>query len=160
MNWSVSFGALALIALAGCFLDPEVKSLRDDAGASTPATGTTGTADAGLVSFARDIRPLFAAADATPGGCRPCHYAGDTGAVGVMVSQFDMTTLGTLRKGGTTSGSNIIVPGRPDQSALVQKLEGTAVGARMPRGRALWSTADIAKVRQWIDEGAMGADSE
>lgn len=46
--------------------------------------------------------------------------------------------------------------GNPDDSYLVQKLEGTAaVGQRMPAGRAPLSAAQIATVREWISRGAM-----
>jgi hypothetical protein len=151
------FFALVSLAATGCFLDPEVKSLR----AGTDQATVLVAQDAGAISFARDIRPLLAAGESTPGGCRPCHYASDPGAVGFQATQLDVTTLGALRKGGINSRTAMIVPGRPDQSVLVRKLEGTAaVGGRMPLGRTVWSPADIAKVRQWIQEGAVGSDNE
>ena len=47
-------------------------------------------------------------------------------------------------------------PGDPDNSYLIQKLEGTAaVGARMPLGGTALSQADINVVRQWISDGAL-----
>jgi hypothetical protein len=157
---SVFVVSLASLMLAGCFLDPEVKTLRSGS-ESASVSAPSGSNDAGTtISFARDIRPLFAAGDTAPGGCRPCHYAGEAGAIGVEATQFDMTTLGALRKGGLSSRAQIVVPGRPDQSVLVQKLEGTTGGGRMPLGRTAWTPADIAKVRTWILEGALGSDSE
>ena len=51
---------------------------------------------------------------------------------------------------------NRVTPGDPDNSYLVQKLEGTAaVGSRMPIGGAALDQATIDMVRQWITEGAM-----
>ena len=48
-----------------------------------------------------------------------------------------------------------VEPGDPDNSYLVQKIEGTAaVGGRMPLGRAPLTAAQIALIRQWISEGA------
>ncbi|HEY8521885.1 MAG TPA: hypothetical protein VIN61_17570 [Gammaproteobacteria bacterium] len=48
-----------------------------------------------------------------------------------------------------------VAPGNPDQSYLIQKLEGTAaVGGRMPLGGAPLPQADIDVIRQWILEGA------
>ena len=48
-----------------------------------------------------------------------------------------------------------IEPGDPDNSYLVQKIEGTAaVGGRMPLGGNMLPIATIALIRQWIDEGA------
>jgi hypothetical protein len=47
-------------------------------------------------------------------------------------------------------------PGNPDNSYLIQKLEGTAaVGARMPLGGSPLPQETIAVIRQWILEGAI-----
>ncbi|MDH4049852.1 MAG: hypothetical protein OEW68_16830 [Gammaproteobacteria bacterium] len=47
-------------------------------------------------------------------------------------------------------------PGLPDQSYLIQKLEGTAgSGAQMPLGGPPIPASTIAFVRQWISDGAM-----
>ena len=47
-------------------------------------------------------------------------------------------------------------PGDPDNSYLVQKLEGHAsVGARMPFGGPYLDAATIAVIRQWISDGAL-----
>lgn len=49
-----------------------------------------------------------------------------------------------------------VAPGDPDNSYLVQKLEGTAaVGGRMPLGGAPLSNATIMAIRQWISDGAI-----
>lgn len=49
-------------------------------------------------------------------------------------------------------------PGDPDQSYLIQKLEGTAaVGGRMPLNGTPLSQADIDVIRQWIVDGAQPA---
>ena len=52
-----------------------------------------------------------------------------------------------------------VVPGNPDKSYLIMKLEGTHIenggmGARMPFGAPPLSADKIAKFRQWISEGA------
>ncbi len=48
-----------------------------------------------------------------------------------------------------------VEPGDPDNSYLVQKIEGTAAtGARMPLGQAALDQAVIDEVRQWIADGA------
>ena len=49
-----------------------------------------------------------------------------------------------------------VVPGNPDGSYLIHKLEGRAdiVGARMPMGGPFLSQADIAVIRTWIAQGA------
>jgi hypothetical protein len=46
-------------------------------------------------------------------------------------------------------------PGDPDNSYLVQKVEGTAaVGGRMPLGGSRIPQEEIDLIRQWISEGA------
>ena len=48
-----------------------------------------------------------------------------------------------------------VEPGNPDDSYLVQKIEGTAaVGSRMPLGRPPLSQDLIDDIRQWISDGA------
>ncbi|MGI9238104.1 MAG: hypothetical protein ACR2QZ_11945 [Woeseiaceae bacterium] len=48
-----------------------------------------------------------------------------------------------------------VEPGDPDNSYLVQKIEGTAaVGSRMPLGGAALSADLINDIRQWIQDGA------
>jgi CHRD domain/Bacterial Ig-like domain len=53
-----------------------------------------------------------------------------------------------------------VKPGDPDQSYLVQKIEGTAaVGGRMPLGGPALPADRIEAIRQWISEGAPNAAS-
>ncbi len=50
---------------------------------------------------------------------------------------------------------NRVTPGDPDNSYLVQKIEGTAaVGQQMPRGGPALSQGLINDIRQWIQDGA------
>ncbi len=49
-----------------------------------------------------------------------------------------------------------VVPGNPNNSFLIQKLEGTqTLGGRMPLGGPFLSQADINVIRQWIANGAL-----
>jgi hypothetical protein len=49
-----------------------------------------------------------------------------------------------------------VAPGDPDNSYLIQKLEGhAAVGARMPLGGPYLDAATIVVIRQWISNGAL-----
>ena len=48
-----------------------------------------------------------------------------------------------------------VVPGDPDASFLIQKLDGTqTLGDRMPDGGPYLTTATINVIRQWIQDGA------
>ncbi|MGZ5968278.1 MAG: c-type cytochrome domain-containing protein [Polyangiales bacterium] len=134
------------VALLGCAdLEPRVGA------ESTPAIAS----EAGTVVFARDLRPSLS-------GCLRCHDPGASSHIGYDMGGLDLTTLKGLRRGGFTSGGNIVVPFDPEGSALVQKLRGTyAYGARMPKdGPPFMSDDAIAKVAEWIAEGALGEDDE
>ncbi len=53
-----------------------------------------------------------------------------------------------------------VKPGDPDNSYIIQKLEGhAAVGAQMPFGGPYLSSATIAFIRQWITNGAPPAST-
>ncbi len=152
----------------------------DGCGAFSPKVGALQTADdgddygeggvhldAGLdaqVSFALDIRPLMDRHkdDPTGPGCRDCHYNTSPSPTGLELTGLDLTTLGSLRKGGENTGTNIVVPGDPDKSDIIQKLRGTfPIGQRMPQsGPPYWTDAQINLVATWIAQGALGADSE
>ncbi len=153
---------LALVALiATCMpacveleYEPEVGALQPiaaedqpDAGVPPPVTNRcTDSNPMVSVSFARDIRPITTK---SPGGCN-CHASNST-------SGFNLGSYDALRRGGTNSGTRIIVPGKPCDSILLQKL-GLAppFGARMPyNGPPYFSAAELVLVRDWIAEGAL-----
>ncbi len=53
-----------------------------------------------------------------------------------------------------------VAPGDPNNSYLIQKLEGTAgIGERMPAGLPALPQADIDVIRQWITDGAQPSSS-
>jgi hypothetical protein len=56
----------------------------------------------------------------------------------------------------TQTGTLRVDPGNPDDSYLIQKLEGgAAVGGQMPLGRTPLTQATIDVIRQWITDGAI-----
>ncbi len=73
--------------------------------------------------------------------------------------QLDSTNSYGLLVGVASGGSPPtlrVAPNDPDNSYIIQKLEGTAaVGARMPLNGTPLSTANIATIRQWISDGAI-----
>jgi mono/diheme cytochrome c family protein len=93
------------------------------------------------ISFAGDIAPILVA------NCTGCHGATQGSA------QLRMHTIVGLMTGGA-SGS-VIEPGKPDESLLIAKLQGTAPdGQRMPLRRAALEPDQIVKLETWIREGA------
>jgi hypothetical protein len=86
----------------------------------------------------------------SPGGCMPCH-------LGRVTSGLDLSTYDSMRAGGTNSGTNIIIPMKPCESILPQKLSPTPpFGSRMPfNGPPYFSASQLQVVRDWIAEGAL-----
>ena len=61
------------------------------------------------------------------------------------------------RAGTGKPGTTLVIPGDPDNSYLVKKLEGTSdiVGLRMPRNNGPFLTeGQMSVIRRWITEGA------
>jgi len=166
--------SLTLLLTSAC--EPELGALRSDLDAGTPDDAALSSSDAFAVSedgavveggivppvnFARDIRPILGRSDGPPAGCKRCHYRASPAPQGYDLGGIDLTTLGTLRKGGISSGPEIVIPGDPDRSVIVKKLEGTySRGARMPKDLTPLSASEIALIRRWIAEGAVGGDNE
>ncbi|HEX8792858.1 MAG TPA: hypothetical protein VF765_18055 [Polyangiaceae bacterium] len=149
---------LVMLTLASCsYLDPQ------NGPELVACTDVDSRPDA-PVDFQRDIRPLIQRSntDPTGHGCVACHDSTRPEHSCLDATGLDTSTLGGIRKGGHTTGTSIIVPGKPCESALVQKLVGDyPVGVQMPKdGPAYWSQSQIQLVKDWIAEGANGADSE
>jgi len=92
-------------------------------------------------SFTKQIKPLLATR------CEECHSGDDPDG------QFDVTTFANLLKKGKKAGPGI-VPGKPDESAIVLYIEGKRK-PRMPKGEDPLTTAEIKLLRDWIVGGAV-----
>ncbi|MBZ0231552.1 MAG: hypothetical protein K8M05_04320 [Deltaproteobacteria bacterium] len=128
-------------------LGPDASGGSGDDGA-VAAGGPCGDGDpTTTVSFAMHVRPLLGR---SPGSCTGCH--GTSAASG-----FNVTSYEALRRGGQVSNAQIVVPGRPCESVLYQKLSpAPPFGARMPyNGPPFYSPEDRALLRDWIAEGAL-----
>jgi hypothetical protein len=149
--------ALGILVLGACSqLDPVT-------GPAVVACSDVDSDPAHPVSFANDIRPLMDRLPSPTGhGCKVCHYSTESSHPCLDVSGLDVATLGALRQGGITTSANIIIPGKPCESALVQKLLGDYyAGLRMPKdGPPFWTQDEIQLVIDWIAEGAQGGDNE
>ena len=75
------------------------------------------------VSFKDKIRPLMDGTFAAPRPCMDCHYASRGTKEGFEATGLNLETLGSLRKGGIHTADDIVVPGQPCKSAIVQKLK-------------------------------------
>lgn len=101
-------------------------------------------ADAGGLKFSQDVAPILVA------NCTGCHSKEGAGA---KRGKLELTSFENLLKG--TPDHKVIVPGKPDESHLVLRINGEEE-PKMPQGgnnRALSADA-IAKITRWVKEGA------
>ncbi|KRB85247.1 hypothetical protein ASE00_00050 [Sphingomonas sp. Root710] len=112
-------------------------------GASAPAAPSP---------FQAKIVPLFESK------CAICHMTGEeAGGMSLVADNIVSSVVGVAAAGAP--GQIRVVPGTPDKSYLLMKLEGTHLqhggeGAQMPFGSPPLSAGEIAAIRQWIADGA------
>lgn len=90
-------------------------------------------------SFDRDLQPVFRQ------HCYACH------AANVKMGSLDVETMDGLLRGGNRG--TILVPGKSAESRLYLTLTG-ALEPVMPMGDDKLSAAELAVVKNWIDNGA------
>lgn len=92
------------------------------------------------VDYTRDVKPLLAR------HCVDCH--GEK----LPRGKLRLDTAAAAFKGGKSGPP--IVPGKADESALIDAVTGEGSIDRMPLKRPPLSPAEIATLRTWIDQGA------
>lgn len=109
------------------------------------------------VSFASIQRDIFAAPDSSGRpGCVSCHsdaLARFNGGLSLQSNPYtSLVGAAAVFKRGATR----VIPGDPNGSYLIQKLEGRGgiVGARMPFGGPYLTDGQISVIRRWIELGA------
>lgn len=118
--------------------------------------GPTPDLSPSLASIQRDI---FSAADRSGrAGCTGCHTdQGRTPAANLNLAGANTFQQLVGRASPGKPGAILVIPGDPDGSYLVQKLEGAAgiVGQRMPRtGGPYLTPGQMTIIRRWIQVGA------
>jgi uncharacterized membrane protein len=101
------------------------------------------SADKKKVDFIKDIQPIFKAR------CYECHSA-----------EKDLASLRLDSKEAAFKGGDsgkVIIPGKSQDSLLVQRISGSESGLRMPPGKPL-TEGEIKLIRDWIDQGAKWPD--
>ncbi|TWU55726.1 DUF1549 domain-containing protein [Rubripirellula reticaptiva] len=105
-------------------------------------------AAAAPVSYERDIEPIFSRA------CLGCHQNAK------QLGSYVMTDFVSLIAGGET-GNTAVVPGRPDESYLIDQIKIVDGHAEMPdEPFEPLSQVEIDTITQWISEGARNDLSE
>lgn len=102
--------------------------------------------------YQSQIAPLLEA------NCAVCHMTGEEAGGMALVSDTAIASLVDHPSQGAPAIKRV-VPGDPDNSYIVMKLEGThiehgGIGAQMPFGAPPLTKEQIALIRQWIAEGA------
>tara|TARA_R100000005_G_C4945013_1_gene167933 strand:+ start:261 stop:635 length:375 start_codon:yes stop_codon:yes gene_type:complete len=106
---------------------------------------TTDDIDPEDVSYSADIQTIFTSSCGGSG----CHVGSSIN--GVNVSSYNAT----MNSIGSQYGTEIVVPGNPDDSPLVDKIEANPeIGSRMPLGRSSLTPTEINQIRAWITGGA------
>ena len=136
----------AFLALAGAGCDEKLSDL----------TGPTPNLQPNLASIQKEI---FNTQDASGRlACIQCHTnAGRTPTGGLLLTEGNAYSSLVGRPSTGKPGDTLVIPGDPDNSYLVKKLEGasTIAGVRMPRGSGPYLTeGQMLVIRRWIKEGA------
>lgn len=136
---------LPLVTLVAC--DEKLEDL----------TGPTPNLTPNFASIQRDI---FAASDASGRlACINCHVAGGAAnGTGLFLNDPAAAYASLVgRESRLKPGERLVIPGDPDNSYLVRKLEGgpNINGLRMPRNTGPFLTeGQMIVIRRWIKEGA------
>jgi hypothetical protein len=86
--------------------------------------------------------------------CATCH-SGSSAPLGFRLDAASAYSMLVNTPSVEVPALRRVLPGNPDQSYLIQKLEGhAAVGAQMPLGQPPLPQATINVIRQWIADGA------
>ncbi len=93
------------------------------------------------VSYYHEVRPILQA------NCQGCHQPAK-GKGG-----FVMTDFQRLLKGGDSEGA-AVVPGHPDQSALLKMVASKDGAPAMPKGKTPLTAIEVGLLTSWIQQGA------
>jgi hypothetical protein len=120
-------------------------SKKSGANAKKDADSSTKAAETGQLKFSQDIAPILVA------NCVGCHSGN---GAGLRRGKLDLSTFDGLRKGTPKPDHPVIVPGKPDESHIVLRINGEET-PKMPQGaNAGISDEAIAKITRWVKEGA------
>ena len=110
-------------------------------------------------TFSSIQREIFNTTDSSGrAACIQCHITGGA-AAGTGLILTDGVSYGNLvnRPSRLRPGETLVIPGDPDNSYMVRKLEGgpDLTGLRMPRASGPFLTdGQMSVIRRWIEEGA------
>jgi WD40 repeat protein/mono/diheme cytochrome c family protein len=124
---------------------PRVAALVALAAACTTARGGDDTAkktDDARVSYYKQVRPVLQA------NCQGCHQPAKAGG------RYVMTEFARLVAGGESKQA-AVVPGKPEESFLVDQITPQDGKAEMPQGKPPLAKSDLDLISRWIAQGAV-----
>jgi hypothetical protein len=141
---------LAGVLLAGC----GQRAAKAAEAAEAPGAQTQSAAPEPRMGFAAQVVPIFAAK------CNFCHHPGN--AVEVDLTRPFHPDLGLIMRPNTWTRSekkHLVVPGDPEASALVLKVERTDLDPKVDGDPMPWNIPplterELADLRRWIGGGA------
>jgi hypothetical protein len=103
------------------------------------------------IKLSADVQPVFNST------CVVCHQGAGQGGLSLEPGKAYTNLVGIK---STESSLMRVQAGSPDQSYLINKLQGTQIqaggqGAQMPLNGTPLSSAQIELIRQWISQGAL-----
>ena len=94
-------------------------------------------AESANFEFEKDILPIFQSS------CAACHLSGNA------MGKLSLDTAADLLRGGASGP--VIVEGKSNNSKLIERVLGSTDAPRMPMGGKPLATADVTRLRAWID---------
>ena len=144
--------ARACLAAAGLF------SLWSLSGCDEKLSDITGPSPNLTVTFSSIRSEIFDSTDsAGRTACVTCHSEQGLPAARILNLRADPYTALVSTPSRQKAGATLVVPGNPDESYLIHKLEGRSsiTGLRMPRnGPPYLTQGQLAVIRRWIEIGA------
>ena len=132
----IGYGAILVALLVALVPHSPVVAEEVPAAADSAADGVA------PVSYYHDVRPLLQA------HCLGCHQPAKSSG------GLDLTAVQNAIKDGE-SGMPAIVPGKPEESYLIEQITPVDGEAAMPQDGAALSDANVAMIRTWIEQGAV-----
>ncbi len=143
--------ALLLLTISGCKGGGQYDT-QSSGGASTPGTdpkASPNVSQTTAAGFKKDVEPIFSSVCARPS----CHGEAKSGDMQLSPGMAYANTVNV--KSSEVPELMRILPGDPDKSYLVMKIEGRqTVGMRMPLTGDPLSEKQIQAIRGWIQAGA------
>jgi hypothetical protein len=140
--WAVLIGLIAAVGTTACD-----EKLSDLTGPSPNLTVT-------FASIRAEILETTDTAGRT--SCITCHNNQGRVPAGLLNLRADPYSALVNRPSSFRAGATLVIPGNPDDSYLIRKLEGRDItGVRMPQnGPPHLTRGQIAVIRRWIENGA------